>query len=131
MRYAIVDKSTQLVTNLIEWDGDLRSWSPSDGHEAYESEVASIGDAFKDGVLVPQPPLAPPPISAEQASAERDARLTEAAIRIAPLQDAVDLGDASPAEEAGLTAWKRYRIAVNRVHLQPGFPSAIVWPEMP
>ncbi|MCU7647119.1 tail fiber assembly protein [Pseudomonas piscis] len=66
-----------------------------------------------------------------QAFAKRDQLLGEAAIRISPLQDAVDLGDATTAEEAELKKWKQYRVAVNRVDQQPGFPRAVSWPPAP
>lgn len=66
-----------------------------------------------------------------QALAARDALLVEATTRIAPLQDAVDLGDASSDEEVGLAAWKRYRVALNRVQQQPDFPKTIEWPISP
>lgn len=65
------------------------------------------------------------------ASAKLDELLTTAALRIAPLQDAVDLGDANDADMASLKAWKQYRVAVNRVREQPGFPASIDWPESP
>lgn len=35
--------------------------------------------------------------------------------KIAPLQDAVDLGEATDDEKARLLAWKKYRVLVNRV----------------
>ncbi|EAB6845036.1 tail fiber assembly protein [Salmonella enterica subsp. enterica] len=35
--------------------------------------------------------------------------------KIAPLQDAVDLGEATDDEKARLLAWKKYRVQVNRV----------------
>ncbi|WP_449103619.1 tail fiber assembly protein [Pseudomonas veronii] len=66
-----------------------------------------------------------------QALAARDALLVEATMRIAPLQDAVDLGDASPEEQVELEDWKRYRISLNRIQLQPGFPKSIDWPTTP
>ena len=65
------------------------------------------------------------------AMAQRDGVLRQAAIRIAPLQDAVDIGEATAAEEQQLLAWKKYRVAVNRITEQPGFPTAIEWPDMP
>lgn len=61
----------------------------------------------------------------------RDRLLSDAATRIAPLADAADLGEATPAEEAELKAWKRYRVDLNRIQLQPGFPSTINWPVAP
>jgi len=59
---------------------------------------------------------------------ERDAKLQAAGARIAPLQDAVDLGEATPDEETALIAWKRYRVALNRVDLTQ-YPAA--WPSAP
>lgn len=76
----------------------------------------------------------PPPSEEEMAArhfAQRDAYLDEAAIRIAPLQDAVDLGMATADEVAELTAWKRYRVELNRLATAPGFPFDFQWPEVP
>lgn len=58
----------------------------------------------------------------------RDALIAEATNRIAPLQDAVDLGEATDAETALLKKWKQYRVAVNRVDLTQANP---VWPITP
>lgn len=63
--------------------------------------------------------------------AQRDERLAEAATRIPPLQDALDLCDATASEQAALLTWKRYRVALNRIELQPGFPLTIEWPTRP
>jgi hypothetical protein len=65
------------------------------------------------------------------ALAERDERMQVATARIAPLQDAVDLGEATANEEPLLLAWKRYRVALNRIQQQSGFPVDIVWPDTP
>ncbi|EAB5691464.1 phage tail protein, partial [Salmonella enterica subsp. enterica] len=46
--------------------------------------------------------------------------------KIAPLQDAVDLDEATDEEKARLLAWKKYRVLVNRVDT-----SNPVWPEQP
>lgn len=67
----------------------------------------------------------------EQASATVRSLLSMASNKIAPLQDAADLGIATESETASLTAWKTYRVLVNRVPTQPGFPTAIDWPPMP
>lgn len=50
---------------------------------------------------------------------------------IVPLQDAVDIDDASSAEIALLKAWKKFRVALNRVPDQPGYPGSIEWPIAP
>jgi Caudovirales tail fibre assembly protein, lambda gpK len=59
---------------------------------------------------------------------ERDSRLRDAAMRIAPLQYAVDLGDATQQEQSALLDWKRYCIALNRIEQQAGYPLAVEWP---
>ncbi len=58
----------------------------------------------------------------------RDELLQIAALRIAPLQDAVDLDEATDEEKKSLTAWKKYRISLNRLDL---VPNDVVWPETP
>jgi len=50
---------------------------------------------------------------------------------IAPLQDAVDLDEATDAEVALLKEWKRYRVALNRLPDQEGYPTDIDWPAPP
>jgi hypothetical protein len=68
---------------------------------------------------------------AAQASVTRDGLLSIAAIRIAPLQDAVDLGKATPAKAALLKKWKEYRIDLDDVPGQAGYPQTISWPVVP
>ncbi|SOE50872.1 Tail fiber assembly protein [Orrella dioscoreae] len=65
------------------------------------------------------------------ADADRQALLADAALRIAPLQDAVDLGTATEEETAKLLAWKRYRVELNRIEQQDGYPRTIGWPTPP
>lgn len=62
---------------------------------------------------------------------KRDSLLRIAAERIAPLQDAVDLDLATVEEAARLLAWKSYRIALNRLDSQEGYPLLVDWPEQP
>ncbi|MFJ2362438.1 tail fiber assembly protein [Pseudomonas sp. NPDC087697] len=50
---------------------------------------------------------------------------------IRPLQDAVDIDDAAEAEVALLKAWKKYRVALNRLPEQSGYPVTIEWPATP
>jgi hypothetical protein len=61
----------------------------------------------------------------------RDGLLYEAGLRIAPLQDAVDLESATEEEQLLLRAWKAHRVALNRIEQQQGFPTDIDWPEAP
>lgn len=61
----------------------------------------------------------------------RDGLLAFATLRISPYQDAVDLGDATDSDLVYLNEWKRYRIALNRITDQVGFPEKIEWPPTP
>ncbi|MGG5150452.1 tail fiber assembly protein [Alcaligenes aquatilis] len=61
-------------------------------------------------------------------TATRDALMRHATVAMAPLQDAVDLDDATSGEILQLEAWKRYRALVNRVDLAHPAPK---WPEVP
>jgi hypothetical protein len=78
-------------------------------------------------------------MKAEQAAAAlltqvqaETARLRSIAdVAIAPLQDAVDIDEATAEEEAKLKLWKKFRIALNRLPEQPGYPADITWPVMP
>ncbi|AZP73685.1 hypothetical protein EJJ20_34820 [Pseudomonas poae] len=95
----------------------------------------TIYDGFK--VAAPETPE-PEPIPettieelAANALAARDQLLTVAAIRIAPLQDAVDLGLAIEADLVNLKSWKQYRVDLNRIRQQPNFPAEINWPPVP
>lgn len=57
------------------------------------------------------------------------ARLAKASTAITPLQDAVDVGDATDAERARLKAWKQFRVALNRLDLSTA--PDITWPDEP
>lgn len=61
----------------------------------------------------------------------RDHLQAEASALILPLQDAVDLDDARNTEVEALDVWKRYRVALNRIERQAGFPEVIIWPKSP
>ncbi len=50
---------------------------------------------------------------------------------IAPLQDAIDIDDATDEEKALLTLWKKYRVALNRLPDQEGYPNTVDWPALP
>jgi hypothetical protein len=119
------------------------SW-PADLVELTEAELIGFWKqsapfnkilGVKDGRLawIDAPP--PPPLSDEEASdqalGKRDDLLRTAAIRIDPLQDAVDVDDATPEDVALLTKWKKYRVALNRIENQASFPQAIEWPVVP
>lgn len=82
-----------------------------------------------DGLPVAVDP--PPPTDDEIKTINtntRDALLAAATLAIAPLQDAVDLDEATDADTALLKQWKQYRVAVNRVDLTQASPA---WPAAP
>jgi len=74
-------------------------------------------------------------VAADQAQAmvvaEIDRRRVIADKAIAPLQDAVDIDDATDADVVLLKAWKKYRVALNRLPDEPGYTSSISWPVTP
>ena len=96
-------------------------------------------DDYIDEALVPmieaeveayyQKLLTPDPLVVAQAEALRLRAIADTAI--APLQDAVDLDEASETETAQLKAWRRYRVALNRLPEQPDYPADIDWPVAP
>lgn len=131
--YAVVIDG--LVANTIVWDGNLEEWTPPNGAvmvEIPDGESVSIGYTY-DGTkfISPPPPPVIPPTAAEILSENtlmRDSLLAAATLAIAPLQDAVDLDDATAAETALLKKWKQYRVAVNRINLTLASPT---WPKAP
>jgi hypothetical protein len=67
----------------------------------------------------------------QQILEERDTLLRDAVLRIAPLQYAEDIGDASHEEQLQLLEWKLYSVELNRIEKQAGFPEEITWPVVP
>jgi len=131
-----------IVTNTVLWDGntdpETGGVSPPSGQQwilIENGQAAYIGyPATQDenGVWSFQAPPPPPPPTAEEIlaanTAIRNQLLAAAALAIAPLQDAVDLGEATTEESALLTKWKQFRVAVNRVVLTNANPT---WPQPP
>ena len=63
-----------------------------------------------------------------QAKQQKTALLAKATSMIAPLQDAVDMGMATPEEETSLLDWKRYRVELSRVDVAK---HPVTWPAAP
>lgn len=72
-----------------------------------------------------------PPSSIDEVLGRRDQLLAMAANRMGPLQDAIDTDIANAGEVEQLKLWKLYRVALNRLQQQPGFPSDVDWPQPP
>ena len=105
---------------------DITGWEPQpsqgwliDGGQAQPPQLESTpsDEALAAGIRV-----------------RRDALLEQANLRVAPLQDALDLGVATAEESNTLMNWKAYRVALLRVDnpvYQPEFPRSITWPDAP
>ncbi|WP_311202325.1 tail fiber assembly protein [Morganella morganii] len=65
----------------------------------------------------------------EQAGYQKQALIAEATTTVDTLQDAVDLDMATTEEAALLTAWKKYRVLLNRVDISTA--PDIDWPQKP
>lgn len=64
-----------------------------------------------------------------QANSKKQKLMAAASSAIAPLQDAVDIGEATDEETALLLAWKKYRVLLMRV--DTSVVPDIKWPEPP
>ncbi|MCP1652737.1 tail fiber assembly protein [Pseudomonas nitroreducens] len=92
------------------------------GHRSQSGEWIG-GEWVDDG--------APPAPTEERQRAAQALARERADFAMEPLQDAVDLDDATAAELALLKAWKVYRVALNRMDQQPGWPAVVEWPVPP
>lgn len=76
----------------------------------------------------------PPPTPKEWAEINLGrcrALMNEAALKIAPLQDAIDLNIATDDEKQRLKAWKVYRVALNRIEQHSSLSAEIEWLKPP
>jgi hypothetical protein len=126
--------SDGVITNVILWDGESE-WTPPENATVVALEdgsSVSIGWTYDGSNFTAPSPPPPPVLSPEQIKAQntamRDSLLVMATNAIAPLQDAVDLDEATDAETALLKQWKQYRVAVNRVDLTA---QNVIWPSPP
>lgn len=123
MKYYI-DRATGEVF-AYESDGSQDSFISHDLELLDDKGLAEVR-AAQEAAAAPTPEQV-----LQSANAQRDSLLAVAGLRIAPLQDAVDLGSATDTDTANLKLWKQYRVAVNRVSDQAGFPATINWPAPP
>ncbi|PNO81155.1 tail fiber assembly protein [Citrobacter koseri] len=87
--------------SYVKWDG--KAWA----HDAEAEKLALVA----------------------QATQQKESLLALASSKIAPLQDAVDLGIATEEESALLIEWKKYRVLINRI--TPDDAPDIKWHEQP
>ena len=106
-----------------EFDLDAQAWKYVDLPTGDTKATPAVGNSTPEEL-------------ATSVLSQRDLLLFDAAIRIAPLQDAADLaaagvGEISSEEQEALLAWKVYRVQLNRIHQQEGFPETVTWPAVP
>lgn len=116
------------------WPADAKEVG-DDVFTAFALNIAPAGKvrvAGEDGnpAWADAPPV-PPEAIASRNNDKRENLMRVAAERIAPLQDAVDLGIATDEERESLSAWKAYRVVLNRLTEQPGYPLDVNWPPLP
>ncbi|PVO29516.1 tail fiber assembly protein [Salmonella enterica subsp. enterica serovar Typhimurium] len=93
---------------------NVTSVSPGGGYKKWDSKAWVNDEAAEAAARL------------REAEGTKSRLLQIASEKIAPLQDAVDLDEATNKEKASLLAWRKYRVQVNRVDtLKP------VWPEKP
>jgi len=65
------------------------------------------------------------------ARAERDRLVAYATLKINPLQDAVDIDEATGEDLILLMGWKKYRSDLGKAEGRPGWPASTQWPSPP
>ena len=89
MRYAVINRTTRLVENVIEADSD---WVDPDGRRIVPSDAANRGDSFNATTkeFTPGPAPVVTPTAAEVRQTEYAALLTDAA-RLVYIAEHLDL----------------------------------------
>jgi len=56
-RWAMVHEQSGFVANMVEWDGNLKTWKPPPGYIMVEDTavVAGPGFTYVDGEFIPPP----------------------------------------------------------------------------
>ncbi|MBJ9613819.1 tail fiber assembly protein [Citrobacter koseri] len=113
------------------WPGDAVSVSDEDmmalqAGQSAGKQISSNAEGYP--VLTDPKPLTFEQLQ-QQAKTQQSALMNAAGDAIAPLQDAVDLDEATEEELALLKKWKQYRVTLNRIDLSTA--PDIEWPEKP
>lgn len=115
---------------VVAYESDVTYMGMEEGRDVYEVDPRYVPEdvlgnyKFENGVFTDNRP------SEKQLSErERNELITASSLKIAPLQDAVDLGMATEEEKESLLEWKKYRVLLNRVDVSKA--PEIDWPEPP
>jgi hypothetical protein len=115
-----------LLTVSVSKDGELTDLIHS---ITLHVAVEELPPAIIPDTPVPAPPQ---PVDPLETVIEEYTRLrANADYAIAPLQDAVDVEEATDEDRSRLKLWKKYRIALGKIVDQPNYPHAIDWPLPP
>lgn len=133
--YAIIDTTTNYVVNTIAWDGEAQ-FDPGVGFILVQSDIASIGWSYIDGVFVS--PTVEQPSNSELALIARSSRdqILRSVYDPGILMALRGLRMASTPEdiayaEGKITELDIYAQALQEIPEQAGFPQVIVWPATP
>lgn len=117
----------------------IHDFIPDDKVEISQKEYLSLLAGQESGKTIQpnkngKPVLVDPPAPtsqqlAIQAESKRADLMAEATVAINPLQDAVDLEEATAEEVTQLKKWKSYRVALNRLDMSKA--PDIAWPQTP
>ena len=113
------------------WPEDAVIISDDDYNALFDGQVSGkviTSDSTGKPVLVDSVAQTPEQLLAT-AKGRVSLLLAKAAEAITPLQDAVDIEEATGSELASLKAWKQFRVALNRLDLSTA--PDIIWPEEP
>lgn len=139
MGYVYSAKNNAFYIDELKADYEAAGTWPGFFVRVTDEDYQAIMKGISDGQIVvsgkngyPQLSKRPAPSPEELiciAEARRSELLAAAAEKIAPLQDASDLGIATEDDAAQLLAWKAYRVKLNRMAFT-GY-GEISWPEVP
>ncbi|MGF6318709.1 tail fiber assembly protein [Pseudomonas frederiksbergensis] len=143
-RIVELDQSGRFVSDFIEgiglptpnnWTADI---CPDGFFAGRYAGSRSISGEWVKGIWVDDKALSDQELAdleyaqlVNEAMSKVDRLLQQAALRIAPLQDAVDIDEETEEEAVQLKAWKKYRVSLSRLSEQQGYPQAIEWPVTP
>lgn len=137
MKYARIVKGE--VAELFQTDGDITQmfhpemiWAevtsavppPLVGFTAIETDTGWVFSR-------PAPPIPSQDELKQSALALRDAYLSAANEKTAGMADAYIAGLLDETDTATFKAFAAYKLSLNKIDKQPGYPDAVVWPEAP
>ncbi|TWD52495.1 tail fiber assembly protein [Pseudomonas sp. SJZ131] len=134
--YVVNQADSDKTVAITYADGELLVTVGKDGEPADLEHSVTLHVSVADLAPFEMPPIAIEPAAAPvdpvAVAITETARLRAVAdYAIAPLQDALDIDEATDEDITLLKAWKKYRVALNRATDQPGYPTTIDWPSVP